>query len=1303
MAVAEKWDEFWSLVRNRAKGSQFWWRAAAAFLGLLSVASEIIFGETPLTFFLMGIGSLYALTLLWAEAPSTPLPTDTAVSPETRETIAQRVRTAWEVSRDSLTLGSSVPLRLQQEIGATGESVDSVEDFATLVGTRESVILVGHPGAGKTDFLGSLVGVLTDRVLQKVERALVPVALSCAGWAQKRLPIDKWAASELRSSYRMTQRNAEAIVGGDDIVLLLDGLDEIPLELREEFARRIGEHQERYGPGIVLSCRTKEWSALQQALEAFHDVEDARRAGAGRSFVASAAVVRLLPISSTEVEDFLAALKRLEGLAEVFPRMPVLSEALNSPLALKAAKEVFDGWSAQRVREEIPAGDAATFLDWLLEKYANVLLARFPQESEESGENGTPRWLGWLAFVTRARCQSVFYLDSPQLDWLSRRVQVRTLMAHFVVAFLVCGLPVACALWAASGLFEELVQEFAPGEVSEIFTKDSTIRMHETGPWLALVVWAKGDWPSNLLFGLLSTISAFAVFGSYRDVRQSSFAWDWRGVLSLRRFPARLLAGTIFGLTAGVVFATLIGLVTAKRVGFRMDVYDALSQSVFPWIGLGVAGGILAGVVNAGVRDLEATETLARATPEALVRASLRNGLFVLVTTLGCTALAGFFLAIFFGKSGFAIHGFWAGFVVGLPLASCLAWCHGIGAWLWNRLLRRSLSRADLLPADIPAFLYTAAAHDVLRLRGGGYAFVHPRLRDVLATHAPDKDSPSLLFPVSGRKGRAARSLAFFAGTTFLFFLVSPSDDHIAVSVLYQQTSQHLEKGELDDAQETASHALAIEKSLHSSGHLDIAIAEINIANVGMELGNFLEAKHVYEIALGPIVNRYSKDSLEFISLQNHIAAAEHGLGNNNRAVQILENIMSEKEKKQDKIRESDPILFADIMNNLGNVKYDIGRYDEAWNKFDEASYSYEPFDEGEKNRSRKAILISDNMGKTEIALARQLGECEKREHSNYEKAVAKADPGPSEPDSNTLKGIFGDIGNVFSNMKGCSEKSFSGEKKKSLPDYTDPKVKNCVDDAEADHVRAVEEQNSAEAKKAFSDLDKCSDGEKAYYEKAQDRHFENLKENSKRYKDDHPRVAVSRDNLGMAWFGLSKYQGDWKGYHRKAWNELKVALDIVVTNYGEKHQFTLNTQRNVVEIEIALGDEVLGCYADVLGERGGASGLTTFNGNTGFKNAISECTDKFVDDNAKAGIEACYEELREDIKETVDEKLLSRASAAFRCFNMAYQYTVPGENISLNLKQCKFLLGKLEEVKNIESVVGIFTPSYDFTCPVDG
>jgi len=135
-----------------------------------------------------------------------------------------------------------------------------VEAFDALDG---SMLILGEPGAGKTTLLLELARETIARAEQDATLP-IPVVFNLSSWSDLKQPLADWLVIELRAKYYVPKATARRWVPHDELLLLLDGLDEVRPESREACVQAINEFRQTHGlkMPLVVCCRLADYEAL---------------------------------------------------------------------------------------------------------------------------------------------------------------------------------------------------------------------------------------------------------------------------------------------------------------------------------------------------------------------------------------------------------------------------------------------------------------------------------------------------------------------------------------------------------------------------------------------------------------------------------------------------------------------------------------------------------------------------------------------------------------------------------------------------------------------------------------------------------------------------------------------------------------------------------------------------------------------------------------------------------------------------------------------------------------------------------
>ena len=100
-----------------------------------------------------------------------------------------------------------------------------------------SLLILGEPGSGKTTILLELARLAIGRAeVDPIEP--IPVVFNLSSWTPK-LALADWLVNELRDKYYVSTKIGRQWIETDELLLLLDGLDEVKVESREACVQSI--------------------------------------------------------------------------------------------------------------------------------------------------------------------------------------------------------------------------------------------------------------------------------------------------------------------------------------------------------------------------------------------------------------------------------------------------------------------------------------------------------------------------------------------------------------------------------------------------------------------------------------------------------------------------------------------------------------------------------------------------------------------------------------------------------------------------------------------------------------------------------------------------------------------------------------------------------------------------------------------------------------------------------------------------------------------------------------------------------
>lgn len=509
------------------------------------------------------------------------------------------------------------------------------------------------------------------------------------------------------------------MVENQDLLLLLDGLDEVKVELQNSCIKALNEFIQSYGITEMVVCsRIRDYESLK-------DVLKLQKA------------ILIQPLTQVQVNEFLErAGEQLEGVRCAMQTDRVLQELGKSPLVLSVMALAYQGMS----QEQLPKSSVENRYKDLFSTYIERMLERrrFNRQYQLSpySPHKTKIFLNWLAQRMLASSQTIFLIERIQPSWLQASTQKRSyylsvMLIVGIIQFLLCffflsryqerinvldWLSIA-SLAIMAGLFGGLKKE---------------IRTFESLKWSWLWSWTINFSRLDLLlneifiaiktfFFLTAPFGGLAGFVTGIDTTESGL---WYGLFNSSlsdRFVDRLAVGFL-GLFGGIFFG-----------GFALGVISGVIWVVlYKWI---IWDFFIRSLILGFVYELKGPDIKQKSFPnEGIWRSvayciisALAGGLLLAVIfgILGLfSSVVDSSLEIDFIKRGLYLGGFSGALIGGLPPAiSCIQ----------HLLLRVFLFYSGCIPWNYKHFLNFADERIFMQKVGGGYIFIHRMLMEHFA------------------------------------------------------------------------------------------------------------------------------------------------------------------------------------------------------------------------------------------------------------------------------------------------------------------------------------------------------------------------------------------------------------------------------------------------------------------------------------------------------------------------------------------------------------------------------------------
>jgi NACHT domain len=321
-----------------------------------------------------------------------------------RRRLLNKVKNSWikNVLKISLHLQPIITLELEERPTAVAHPASGAEEFAAEsgqilpsgtdiadlfydMGDGRNLLILGDKGAGKTISLLKITEKLIARAEEDLSQ-LIPVVFNLSSWITERSDIDEWLVQELKSSYQTDKTLAEKWIKDKQLLLLLDGLDEVKNEYRLDCISALNKFIQDYGgTEMIICCRLEDYPLsqllqLQQAIYIKH-------------------------LTTEQVYQYLEqAGKELEAVNTIVQQDSALLQLVKSPLMLNIMSRAYEGLSVAELPRQ---GSIEKRRQDLFNAYIKRMFER-RRTSHQYSEKNAKKWLIWLAQMLNKESQSIF-------------------------------------------------------------------------------------------------------------------------------------------------------------------------------------------------------------------------------------------------------------------------------------------------------------------------------------------------------------------------------------------------------------------------------------------------------------------------------------------------------------------------------------------------------------------------------------------------------------------------------------------------------------------------------------------------------------------------------------------------------------------------------------------------------------------------------------------------------------------------------------------------------------------------------
>ena len=447
------------------------------------------------------------------------------------------------------------------------------------------LLILGEPGSGKTMLLLRFAEFLMYKAIES-DLFPVPIIVNLASWRSDEPVFEEWLEKQLTHSagqLGISREYAGELMKGNQIIILLDGLDEIPENHRDSVLDDLSQYlmnKQRKNeiaaiyPEVIICSRIKEFKSLEATPYIY-------------------GTVVIAPLTQKKVKETIEELSRKNNLAARrllvdFKNHKLLRQALDTAFYVHTALSLYSTVE-NPVNKILTVSTKEELQDQLLEVYLQQQLKLIDYTS-----NKARHWLGWLATGLQKSKKGVsFELADLQINWLgNNRIYNFIFWFVFGLAFglvfgvifsLISGSTLGLAFGLATGLVFGLVFGLVGGLVGSLVRDPSFINYRDIiyYNWenLTLLLFIKESLLYGLIYGLVYGLVGGLVFSLLFGLLKG------------------LVFGLIFGLVIGLTFGLFNIISENKRFSKVEEIFQRLTtdlkDQVIKWTFIGSLTGLL--------------------------------------------------------------------------------------------------------------------------------------------------------------------------------------------------------------------------------------------------------------------------------------------------------------------------------------------------------------------------------------------------------------------------------------------------------------------------------------------------------------------------------------------------------------------------------------------------------------------------------------------------------------------------------------------------------------------------------------
>jgi hypothetical protein len=544
-----------------------------------------------------------------------------------------------------------------------------IDQFRSLATGR--LLILGQAGAGKTTALVELAKDLIEQAKENFELP-IPVVFHLSTWKIPKQSLKEWLIAELSSKYDFKEVITVPWIESQQILLLLDGLDEVHSDWQEDCIKNINKFSQDYGQTQMVVCsRLDDYKKLSGQLRCD-------------------TALLIQPLNPEQIDLYLQNLQEVSGtnlqaIRSVVQTDPILTELAKTPLFLWIISLIYKGDTAvelpqeKNTEEEIKQHLFSQYIDRMAEPPDRGQRYPYPQTNKKRNKQDkssrtytkeeTLVWLQFLAKRLNRESNSIFLIEQLNPNWLPSNV---------------------------SPWLYRLGVGLAAGLIMEWFY----------GLPLGLM---GGMLSYQMLSGLLAGVSLGLLSSMNPDIKFfDSFGWSWSRALKVGQH----------GLLSGPLISMIFSFMDLASIIPIGNFWYAIIYGLLAGVVIGVVSGCIAGFIEPKGEDTKVITPNRR-----VLQAFQKTTVVTLLATL--VVLIAIIMPITLNSDYF---------VPVSVLLGCISLYIGGLACLQHLTIRTLLWQNHRAPWNYAPFLNYATNRLIIKQVGSGYLFIHELLRQNLVT-----------------------------------------------------------------------------------------------------------------------------------------------------------------------------------------------------------------------------------------------------------------------------------------------------------------------------------------------------------------------------------------------------------------------------------------------------------------------------------------------------------------------------------------------------------------------------------------